>query len=222
MPTMEVLAQTVQGFLQSGSGLILTLVGAIVALLKLFGAIGKGLDMHNDYFVEKRLKRLQALHTGSSHPVRMDQYLGSQVEIEAFRVATGISTSPKKMAFLLALAATGRWDRFQLIGLSKHVVLRPEDDEPMIATGPLDRVGAITSLIATLYFVVTGLACMLVAPVVLGWPGVALGAAGFVFAMMVALYLVRDYLYWKIAQRAARYLDRRPLAASSPSGSDAL
>lgn len=208
---METLAQPVQQFLQSGTGLVITMVGAIAALLKLLSAIGKGLDMHNDYFVEKRLKRLLALRAGSSHPQRLDQYLESSAETEAFRIATGIATSSKKMTYLLALAATGRWNRFQLVGLSKHVVLRPEDDEPAIVAGSLDRWSAMSSLVITLSCAIAGFLCIPVFSVLLGWLGLALGLTLFTAAMAIAPYLVRDYLYWKIAQRAMKYLARQPL-----------
>lgn len=70
----------------------------------------------------------------------LTRYLDQALDIEVFRLASGISASRSLMEYLLKLDSTGRWSHTQLRSLSKFVVRDSADDNLKVAVSYLDGV----------------------------------------------------------------------------------
>ncbi|MBF8765805.1 MULTISPECIES: hypothetical protein [Pseudomonas] len=99
----------------------------------------KALDWHDKYFVRKRMNRLKNVRSEAGNG-ELTRYLDQALDIEVFRLASGISASRSLVEYLLKLDSTGRWSHAQLRSLSKFVVRDPADDNLKVAVSHLDGV----------------------------------------------------------------------------------
>ncbi|MER1051141.1 hypothetical protein AAA611_26720 [Pseudomonas aeruginosa] len=181
------------------------LVGLIAALLRLLARV---LDLHERHVVHKEFERLRKLRKVTPACMRLASYLDTSIRTETFRIASGISVSPKKMEYLLELSSIGRWDQYQLRSISRYVRQEPEAIEPSIQVDRSSFWDAIFCIVAGIYFVIVGLFFLVSSGIYLqppyGWP---VGAGICLVFFICALGMWKGVLDYLIAKRAKDYLD---------------
>lgn len=201
---MEVI-QLLQSLVNSGYSMFVAAAATLTVFLKIVAHITKEMDWHDQRFVRKRLSYLKDVRSGATS-ARLVKYLDDAIELEIFRVASGVSTSRSKMLNLLELDEAGRWSRMQLQSLAKFLALQPDSETPVLSVTFLDRLSAWISGISTLLTLALGVG-YLTELVLTGAPLMwALGLLLFGLAMLLARYLATDFIDYVIVKRAQRYL----------------
>lgn len=218
---MAVLEQ-VQAVLGSGYTVAVAVVGLVTVLFKL---LSRGLDFHDRHIVRKDFERLRVLREYASDGAPFANYLDGAIQVESFRIASGISTSPVKMDYLLKLAKMGRWDRGQLRALSAYIRLLPNSVEPEVHIGKLHSFDGFFSLFGGFYFIFAGLFFLVYAGVFVESPlGWFVGGAICLVFFICALGMWKGFSSYQIAKNAKKYLDLTKVkdAESASSESRAL
>lgn len=164
---MEEIFQQVQAATGSGYAIAAAMAGLITVLIKL---LARGLDFHDRHIVRKDFDRLRMLRESAPDGAPFANYLDEAIQIESFRIASGISTSSAKMAYLLQLASMGRWDRSQLRALSSYILFPSDSVAPTIHLSRIDSFDAVFSLLGGLYFVFAGLFFLVYMGLILAFP----------------------------------------------------
>lgn len=206
---MEPIIEAVRAVLGNTSFIVVTLIGLIAVILTI---LTRFLDFHDRHVVHKKHERLRKLREFTPEGTSLAGYLDSSIQGETFRIATGISASPKKMKYLIGLASMGRWDHSQLRSISGFVRLEPDADEPSIYMGRSSKFDAIFSLFAGGYFIFAGLVFLLLSGVFLPSPFGWIAGSGICLVFFIcALGMWKGYVNYLIAKRAKAYLELRQL-----------
>lgn len=128
----------------SGYGISVAGAAILAMLLRAAAHLYRTMDLHDKHFVRKRLTRLRDIRSNATNP-EFTRYLDGAIELEMFRIASGVSTSRLKMEYLLQLDRSGRWSRFQLRSLSKFLAIEPGRETPYLSVSVLDRISAWAS-----------------------------------------------------------------------------
>lgn len=205
---MEAILQQAQGFLSSSYGVLAI---ATMLLVKAISALRSAFDFHDKNFVEKRFKRLSELRASVKKDDRpLAQYLDDAIELEAFRVASGVTASKQKMDFLVEVASLGLWNRTQLRWVAKHLEQGPQDATPVIRITRLDWVGAAIGLFSLFYCITAGIFFFAYISLATPMPyGLALGLLAFGGLVILARLLGEDFFSAKCANNVRKYLERK-------------
>lgn len=210
---MEALLQQAQSVLGSGYSVL-----AIAALVfaKTISTLGSAFDFHDKNFVQKRFKRLNELRASVKKDHRpLAQYLDDAIELEAFRVASGVTAGKQKMDFLIGIASLGLWDRTQLRWLAKHIEQGPQDTTPSIRITRLDWVGAAIGLVSLSYCILAGIFFFAYLSFTMPMPyGMALGLLAFVALIFLARLLGEDFYSAMCARNIRKRLESRAAITS--------
>ncbi|WP_312374423.1 hypothetical protein [Stutzerimonas nitrititolerans] len=180
---------------------------------KLFAPLLSAFEAHDKHFVRKPLERLKALRSSASKHSGLAEYLETSIELEAFRIASGITASRAKMEFLLALNKDGTWSKPQLRRVAQHVGFPEGSEEPAIISSTSEKIFAVWSavfagviaLMGAVFFIVLASTNELL-PFLFG----AIVFAGFV---AFARFILNEYISYKLATRAQADLKRRTAAS---------
>ncbi|MGF0336765.1 hypothetical protein [Ectopseudomonas toyotomiensis] len=191
---------------------ITTVITLVSLFPKLLAPLLSAFEAHDKHFVRKPLERLKALRSSASKHSELSEYLETSIALEAFRVASGISTSRAKMEFLLALNKDGTWTKPQLRSLARHVGFPDGSDKPAILISTSEKVFAVWSagfagliaLMGALFFV---LLASRNEPLLF-----LLGASAFAGSVAFARFILSDYISYVLANRAQADLKRRAAA----------
>jgi hypothetical protein len=201
---MEVI-QKLQSLLTSGYSVAAAVAATVSVLLKIMSHLLKAMDWHDKHFVRKRLSRLKDMRSGATSS-KLVRYLDDAIELEMFRIASGVSTSRSKMEYLLQLDEAGHWSRMQLQSLSKFLALQSGSKTPVFSVTFLDRLSAWASGISALFTLALGVG-YLTELVLTGAPLMwILGLLLFGISVLLGRYLVTDCIDYIIVKRTQRYL----------------
>lgn len=201
------LIQKLQAMLGGGYSVAVAVAAIFAVLFKMFGHVIRALEWHDKYFVRKRLARIRAIRPSASQNQPLADYLNEAVDLEVFRIASGINTSKAKMEYLLQLSKTGRWSREQLRSLSKFLYLEPGATVPELVITGVDRFGAFAGCVAafgTLFAAALQLVQLILTGNPLMW---LLGIGLFGLAILVGRFLATDLIDVMIASRAKEHLN---------------
>jgi hypothetical protein len=196
----------VKGLLNNGYSVWVAVAATITVLLKIASQLIRAVDWHDKYFVRKRLTRLKDIRVDATSS-RLVRYLDDAIELEMFRIVSGVSASRLKMEYLLQLDEGGRCSRGQLKSLSKFLALQPGSETPVLSVSFLDRVSAWASGISALLTLALGVGyvtelALTGAPLL--WP---LGLPLFALAVLLGRYLATDCIDYIIVKRTHRHLE---------------
>lgn len=186
-----------------GSSLsIITAIITICALsFKLVSHLVRAFEWHDRYLVRKRLSELESVRNSTEKLPLFTQYIDDALAVEGFRIASGITTSPKKMNFLMQLSKDGVWTNAQLRSASKYLSVAPGAKEPVLKIGFADLVGATLGLIAALGTLILGSVYFL-QMVFAGKPVFWLFGLGIFLAFLLATRLfITDFIDYKVVKR---------------------
>ncbi|MBB4862808.1 hypothetical protein HNP46_001652 [Pseudomonas nitritireducens] len=170
----------------------------------------RALRVYGELFAMKRLKSLIFLRQDTRGGTAFLAFLDRNIELEMFRVASGMQVNFREMAAIIKIESLGLWSPEQIRALRKYLKCSPMSDGPKIIIGSMDRFEA--------YFGFS-LSLILVAMAVLLWGlfvwkyslyGALMGAFFFVLAIFVGGMLAWDFGKMKIAQDIKEYLNRNP------------
>jgi len=203
---MEALLQQAQSVL--GSGYSVLVIAALI-LARTISTLGSAFDFHDKNFVQKRFKRLNELRAGVKKDDRpLAQYPDDAIELEAFRVASGVTVSKQKMDFLVEITSLGLWNRTQLRWVAKHLEQGPQDATPVIRISRFDWVGAAIGLLSISYCIIAGISSFAYLSLTMPMPyGVALGLLAFASLAFLGVLLGEDFYSVKFANSVRKYLE---------------
>lgn len=208
---MEVIQQ-LQALFSSGYSTSIAVAAIVAVLFKMVAQLFRAMELHDKYFVRKRLARLKDIRTSANNS-QLIQYLDRAIELEIFRIASGVSTSQSKMEYLLQLEQAGRWSREQLRSLSKFLALEPGCATPSLSVTVLDRIGAWVGGISAFSTLALG-AIYLTKLMLTGEPLMwLLGLVLFGLSVVAGRFLAIDLIDYIIVTRAQQYLAQAPREA---------
>lgn len=182
---------------------VVTVTVTLLSLLpKLLAPLITALDAHDKHFVRKPLERLKALRSSVAKNPDLSQYLDTSIELEAFRIASGVTTSRSKMEFLLALDKDGNWTKPQLRSLCRHLEVPDGRDKPEIVIGGFEKFAAIWSAVAAMTIGVLGALYFTVSVYQFNFGNFLTGALAFAASIAFGRFIVSDFISYRIARRA--------------------
>lgn len=208
---MEETFQQAHSVLTSGYALIAMLLGSLALLGKMLTTLIKAVGVHEKYFFDKRVSRLRFLREGVQTNQDLIKYLDNAIELESFRVASGLSTSAANMTILIQLSNRGRWSRSQIKTLARFLMTPQGSTTPEICITKLDKVGAGLGLVSGFFLLLLGLFYFL-------WLtysgvnfGLLLGVLVYGAFIVAARLFLTDFINYLVAKRALAYLELHPL-----------
>lgn len=182
---------------------VVTVTVTLLSLLpKLLAPLITALDAHDKHFVRKPLERLKALRSSVAKNSDLSHYLETAIELEAFRIASGVNTSRSKMEFLLALNKDGTWTKQQLRSVCRHLEVQDDAIKPKLIIRGVDKVVAYWSISASTSFALLGAAAFALMTAQNTLVSFLTGAGVFGLCIIFARFLLSDYIHYKIARRA--------------------
>lgn len=176
---------------------------------KLVAPLLSAFETHDKHFVRKPLERLKALRSSVAKNPNLSHYLETSIELEAFRIASGVTTSRSKMEFLLSLDKDGNWTKPQLRSLCRHLDVPGGRDKPEIVIGGFEKFAAIWSAIAAITIGVLGSLYFTVSVYQFSVGDFVIGASAFAASIAFGRFVVSDFISYRIARRAQATLARR-------------
>lgn len=198
---MEEAVQAIRSILLGGDGFVAIILVTVIAA-RLLATLGSAFDFHDRNFVSRRINRLQELRPSCREGHPLTAYIDEAIELETFRIASGVATSPAKMYFLLELAQSGQWEQNQLRALSKFIKINKYSLEPEISVDILDKFGALTGLISATLCVLYGAVAAIQLTIKLPPYGILIGVAIFTAFILAARLFGRDFISYRTAKRA--------------------
>lgn len=181
----------------------LTVTVTLLSLLpKLVSPLMSAIEAHDKHFVRKPLERLKALRSSVAKNPDLSHYLETSIELEAFRIASGVNTSRAKMEFLLALNKDGTWTKPQLRSVCRHLEVQDDASKPTLVIRGFDKFLAYWSISASTSFALLGAAAFTLMAAQNTFVSFLSGAGTFGVCIMFARFLLSDYIHYKIARRA--------------------
>lgn len=203
---MEVFEE-LRAFFSSGASWLIAVAPILYQGAKWVNRLTKVWDWHDKHFVRKRMARLKTARSAACDD-ELTRYLDEALDIEMYRLASGISASRSLMQYMLRLDSTGRWSHAQLRSLSKFVVWDPADDNYKVAVGHFEGVIAWVGAIVAVSLWITAMLCFL-SPLLIGefWAGlISIGIGGGL--LLLAYFPAKDLAEYLLAKRVSRYLDK--------------
>jgi hypothetical protein len=205
---MEVIQQ-LQALFSSSYSTAIAVTAIVAVLFKMVAQLFRAMELHDKYFVRKRLARLKGIRSSADNS-QLTHYLDRAIELEIFRIASGVSTSRLKMEYLLQLEQAGCWSREQLRSLSKFLALELGCATPSLSVTVLDRLGAWVagiSAFGTLALGATYLVKLMLTGEPLMW---LLGLVLFGLSVVAGRFLAIDLIDYIIVTRAQQYFEQAP------------
>lgn len=209
--------------MDTGIGIATAVVGLLVLIAKSAFKIFTLYDEHWSRRYHKNLKELRAAEA-SGGP--LSNYLDDALYVEAFRIASGVSTNSLTVDYLKGLAKVGRWNRHQIKQISKFVAIRSNAQAPTFLITGWQTAGARFSLFITVLFM--GLGVLFgVGVMIKGVGSLSALLAGFsveIAFIVAAAWIGTPYHSYKIARSFEAYLEEHPeiLAESEVQSSNTL
>jgi hypothetical protein len=210
---MELL-EAAKPFLNNGYAAIPLIVAIVAALAKALTMLGQAFDFHDKNIVRKRLERLEELRAGVQDSRPLAGYLESAIDIEKFRICSGVLTSPAKMNMLIALESKGIWGRGQIKSIAKFLTTDVRTQITTLEITALDKVGAAISIIGGFALLFTGLVYFLVLALNLKPYGLIAGSAVCLPFVIVGRLFLTDFINYLIAKKVQLHLAHHPLPSS--------
>lgn len=209
--------------MDTGIGIATAVVGLIVLTAK---SAFKIFTLYDEHWSRRYYKNLKELREAEPSDGPLSKYLDDALYLEAFRIASGISTNRITVDYLKGLAKVGRWNRHQIKQISKFVVLRSDSPTPTFIITGWQAAGARFSLFITALFM--GLGLLFGVGVMIKGAGTLSGLlAGFsveIAFIVAAAWIGTPYHNYTIARAFEAYLEKHPeiLADSVGQGPNTL
>lgn len=202
--------QQILTILGSSQAIAAAVVAFLLLLIKALTSLGRALEFHDKYFVEKQHKRLMILRASVSGDDPFTDYLDEAIRLEAFRIAFGVRTSPLKAAVLMKIFSLGYWNQKQILRISKYLIVLPENLLPAIRISLFDKVEAWYGLSACIAFMVMGVTLWIAIAASSAPHGFLIGLVPCIGMVFVGVLFATDYRNYKFAQRMQKFLLEHP------------
>ncbi|WP_409321460.1 hypothetical protein [Pseudomonas monteilii] len=209
--------------MDTGIGIATAVVGLLALIAK---SAFKIFTLYDEHWSRRYYKNLKELRAAEPSGGALSKYLDDALCLEAFRIASGVTTNRITVEYLKGLAKVGRWNRHQIKEISKFVAIRSNAPAPTFLITGWQTAGARFSLFITVLFMGLG---------VLFGVGVMIKGAGTLSALLAgfsveiafivaAAWIGTPYHSYKIARTFEAYLEKHPeiIAESDEQSSNTL
>lgn len=183
-------------------------VGA--ALIRALILVWRATEFTPGHFARARLKALMEMRADTQMASELTDYLDSELELEKFRVASGVSANQQQMAALLKLFRLGIWEREEVRSAARYLKVSPLWQHPRIQIEKTDELEAISALVISVALPVSGALVWAAMIVKLPIYGFLLGAVAFLLSVLMANWVGRAHGDLRSAKRIKSYLDDNP------------
>ncbi len=181
-------------------------VAGVTLLFKIVKPLFKAMDFHDKHLVRKHLLHLKAIRSSASKNADLKQYLDDAIQLETFRIASGITTSRAKMEFLLKLSRDGVWTRQQIRSTSKFLTATPGELEPSITFTWPDLVSAVLGVSSAVITLVAGTLYLVQHMLQGGVISSLVGLAIFSVCVVIGTFFALDFINYRVAKRVREHL----------------
>ncbi|HDS1736877.1 hypothetical protein [Pseudomonas sp. BP8] len=205
-------------------------IGTAVAVIGLIALAAKSafniFALYDEHWSRRYYKKLKELHAAESSDGPLRKYLDDALYLEAFRIASGLSTNKITVDYLKRVAKGGRWNRHQIKQISKFLAIRSGAPTPTFVITGWQTAGARFSLLITAFFIGLGLffgvGVAISGAVTLS--GVLAGFSVEIAFIVAAAWIGIPYSDYKVARAFEAYLEKHPeiLAESEEQSSNTL
>lgn len=129
-------------FFSSGEAIGVAALGMGVAMFKAAKILTNAVDMHENYFVRKRHKRLKESRSSITTENPFTRYFDEAIQLETVRIEFGIRVGALKALALLKIYKLGYWDHVQVKHIARFLFITPDQPTPKIEISRMDKVGA--------------------------------------------------------------------------------
>lgn len=148
--------EEIRVFLSSSEAIGVAVVGMAVAMFKAAKTLTNAVEMHENYFVRKRHKRLKESRSSITTEGPYTRYFDEAIQLETVRIEFGIRVGTLKGLALLKISELGYWDHIQVKHIARFLVITPDHPSPKIEISKIDKLGAWCSLGAGFATVIAG------------------------------------------------------------------
>ncbi|MGF6208807.1 hypothetical protein [Pseudomonas frederiksbergensis] len=195
----------------SSEGAVAAAIGVLVAVVvKSISMLNQIMEFHDKHFIEKRYKLLKELTSGIPVNSKLKRYLDDSVELEAFRIVSGIRGSSLQIAALVKLDSLGYWNREQIRRVAKFLVIKPEDPCPSIKITEADKFGARFGLGMAILLLLAGGVISIALTIKVPPFGFFIGLAILAVMTWAGAYFAADHGAYRTARSVQKYLIDHP------------
>lgn len=180
------------------------------ALIKAVVYLWRTPEMRPGAFSRGRLKALAQMRDDARTTGELATYLDSELALEKFRTASGISANPQQMVALMRLFRLGLWERKEVRSVARYLKVSPIWPCPRIEIGRPEEVEAICALVISVALPLSGALVWAALIVKLPFYGFLLGALAFLFSVVLAGWVGKAWGDLRSAKRIKAYLDDHP------------
>ncbi len=196
--------------LLTGLAGVAAFVGVAAALVRALIMLRRASDFEPGYFARGRLKSLAEMRADAGTEGELANYLDGELELEKFRVVSGVRANRKQMLVLIKLFRAGLWAPEEVRAVARYLKMLPLGQYPRIHFEPIDILEAWSALVVSVALTLSG--ALVWAALIVKMPiyGFLLGAAGFLLSVLAARWVGKAYEDMRSAKRIKAYLDEHP------------
>ncbi|WPO00692.1 hypothetical protein [Pseudomonas sp. MUP55] len=191
----------------SSKGAMVAAISVLVGItLKSISILNQIMEFHDKHFIDKRYKILKELSSGIPVESKLKGYLEDSLELEVFRIVSGVRGSSKQIAALVKLDRLGYWNSEEIRRVSKFLVVNPEDSLPSVNITTVDKLSARLSLIMAILLLLLGGAISIVLTIKIPPYGFFIGLIPLTVMIWAGAYFAADYGTYRTALSIQKYL----------------
>ncbi|WP_411565117.1 hypothetical protein ACLIN3_13700 [Pseudomonas orientalis] len=195
----------------SSKGAMVAAISVLVGItLKSISILNQIMEFHDKHFIDKRYKLLKELSSGIPVESKLKGYLEDSLELEVFRIVSGVRGSSKQIAALVKLDRLGYWNSEEIRRVSKFLVVNPEDSLPSVNITTVDKLSARLSLIMAILLLLLGGAISIVLTIKIPPYGFFIGLIPLTVMIWAGAYFAADYGTYRTALSIQKYLVAHP------------
>ena len=195
----------------SSNGALVAAISVLVGItVKSISMLNQIMEFHDKHFIDKRYKLLKELTSGVSVESKLKRYLEGSLELEVFRIVSGVRGSALQIAALVKLDSLGYWNREQIRRVAKFLLVKPEDSSPSINITTVDKFSARLSLLMAILLLLLGGAISIALTIKIPPYGFFIGLIPLTVMIWAGAYFAADHGAFRTALSIQKYLVANP------------
>lgn len=169
------------------------------------------LHLYDSHLARRQHKLLKELRAAESSESLYTQYLDDALYLESFRIASGVRADRSKADFLMRLACTGHWNRWQIRQIARYLWVTPEQPRLTLRITAVETAGAWSARLIGFFLMAIGSISGLMIMAKASNFGAFLGGMGAQAMFIIGAALVSaPFNSYRTARRLQKYLETHP------------